>query len=208
MPLCTATEYKAWRGVTSSGYDTLYGTLIDTATAEIERLCGRTVGGFISTNGPFTETFDGDGTQYLRLSNGPISSITSIKYGNSDQTTIDSSGYTHDGKHAVMLLPRTSGAFLQRDDWGMPVTGVSGNVFPIGFKNVEVVYAAGYADTASVPDDLKLVCYRFVDHYAESRGGDMEKLTEAIGNTNVTVKATAEFSDRVLQLLAPWRPIL
>ena len=208
MALCTAAEYKAWRGVTSSGYDSLYGTLIDTATAEIERLCGRTVGGFISTNGPFTETFDGDGTQYLRLSNGPISSITSIKFGNTDQTTLDATSYTHDGRQTVMLLPRSTGSFVQRDDWGFPVTGNNGAVFPIGFQNVEVVYAAGYANTASVPDDLKLVCYRFVDHYAESRGHDLEKLSEAIGNTNVTVKSTAEFNDRVLQLLAPWRPIL
>lgn len=208
MPLCTTAEYKAWRGVTGSGFDALYATLIDTATAEIERLTGRTAGGFIATNGPFTETYDGDGTQSLRLSNGPISSITSIKFGNTDQTTLDSTSYVHDGRHTVMLLPRVTGAFVQRDDWGMPYTGANGAVFPLGYQNIEVVYAAGYADTASVPDDLKLVCYRFVDHYAESRGGDLEKLTEAIGNTNVTVKASAEFRQRIADLLAPWRPLL
>jgi hypothetical protein len=205
MALCTATEYKAWRGVTGSAYDTLYGTLIDTATAEIERLCGRTAGGFETAT--FTERFDGDGTQSLRLSNGPISSITSIKFGNADQTTIDSTTYTNDGRQTVMLLPRATGSFSQRDDWGQPVTGSSGSVFPFGFQNIEVVYVAGYAADA-IPDDLKLVCFRFVDHYASSRGNDMEVLTEAVGNTNVTLRSAPEFRERVIDTLAPWRAIL
>jgi len=205
MALCTAAEYKAWRGVTGSGYDTLYGTLIGTATAEIERMCGRTAGGFESANGPFTETFDGDGTQSLRVSNGPISSITSIKFGNTDQTTLDSTTYTNDGERTILLLPRATGSFSQRDDWGVPSLGSSGSVFPIGHQNVEVVYAAGYA---TIPDDLKLVCFRFVDHYAASRGNDMETLTEAVGNTNATLRSVPEFRMRMEDLLAPWRAIL
>lgn len=207
MALCTAAEYKAWRGVTSADYDTLYGTLIDTATAEVERMCGRTAGGFESANAPFTEKFDGDGTQTLRVSNGPISSITSVKFGNATQTTLDSTSYTHDSKRTVLLLPRSSGGFMQRDDWGQPSIGNGGSSFPEGFQNIEVVYSGGYAANA-IPDDLKLVCFRFVDHYADSRGHDMEKLSQAIGNTNATMKSTIEFRERMADMLAPWRAII
>ena len=68
MALCTLAEYKAWRGVSGTSWDTLYTTPIGTASAEIERMCNRTAGGFNTAT--FTETFDGDGSQTLTVSNG------------------------------------------------------------------------------------------------------------------------------------------
>ena len=204
MSLCTAAEYKDWRGITVSDWDTVLGVMITTATAEIERLCGRTAGGFESAT--FTEVFDGDGTQTLLVSNGPISSITSISVGNSDPSTLDASGYTHDSKRTVMRLPFDNGIGARVDDWGVPISSSSSEPgFTNGLQNISVVYVAGYA---TIPDDLKMVCYRFIDHYLDSRGRDFEKSAEAIGNANVTVRATADFTEKILSMLSRWRHVL
>jgi len=204
MALCTAAEYKAWRGITKTDWDTVLGVMITTATAEIERLCGRTAGGFESAT--FTEVFDGDGSQVLQVSNGPISSITSITIGNSDPSTLASTGYTHDSRFGIMRLPFETGGLVARDVWGEPVYGSSDRaVFTEGFQNITVVYVAGYA---TIPDDLKRVCYQFISHYFDSRGRDFEKAAQAIGNSNMTVKATAEFVAKKMDVLSSWRPIL
>ena len=205
MPLCTTAEYKAWRGITVTDWDTVLGVMITTATAEIERLTGRTAGGFESANAPFTEVFDGDGTQTLSVSNGPISSITSISVGNSDPTALDASGYTHDSDREISRIPASFGSGVRTDEWGSLVTAGGSAVFQEGHQNITVVYVAGYT---TIPDDLKMICYEFMDHYLESRGRDFEKVSEAVGNANVTVRATADFVERKMAILRPWRRVL
>ena len=201
MALCTVAEYKAERGIAVTGWDTLIGTEIDAATAEIERLTGRTAGGF--EGGSFVETFDGDGSQVLRVSNGPISSITYVKTGNATQTTVSASSYTFKDR-TILMIPKDNGGAARRDSWGdwMPV-GSRSPSFPDGYGNVEVSYTTSDA----VDDDLKRVCFEFVDHYMKRRGGDFAVATEAIGNTNVTMRTVAEFNEAKLALVGPWRPI-
>lgn len=203
MALATITEYKAWRGIETTAWDTLLTLLVATATAEIERLTGRTAGGFESAT--FTEVFDGDGSQTLQVANGPIASITSITSGNSNPTTLEATGYTHDSDRCIMLIPFDAGGGIRSDDFGvsLPLASRSPSFVP-GYQNVTVVYVAGYA---TIPADLKMVCYRFVDHYMDSRGRDFEKVSEAIGNTNTTVRSSDEFTARMLVYLSTWRAL-
>lgn len=203
MALCTAAEFKAWRGVTGTDWDTLIGDLIDSAQAEIERLCGRTAGGFESAS--FTEVFDGDGSQTLRVSNGPISSITSITVGNSDPVTLSADSYTFKDRTISRLPFNGGGSFVSRDGWGDPLPiGSRSPCFDEGVQNVTVVYTGGYA---TVPDDLKQVCYEFVAHALDSRGQDFGKQASVTGNTQYTYRTVAEFKEYKLMLTRPWRDL-
>jgi len=196
MAIVTASEYKTERGISGSDYDTILALYIEQATEEIESLCGRTSGGF--EGGTFTESFDGDDSDILRVSNGPISSITSIKLGNSNQSTVDSSAYTFRDRTIMAVAPRR-GSAVRRDSYGTFDDG--GFLFPFGSNNVEVVYATSDARN----DLLKGVAYDLIDHYLDSRGRDLEKLTEATGNTTITVRAAPDFRDRLLDKLRHWR---
>ena len=203
MALVSTSEYKAWRGVSGSDYDSTIAVLVPIAQRWVERVCGRTEGGFESDNAPFTEKLDGTGTQVIQVSNGPISSITSIKFGNGTQSTIDASTYSFQNR-TIMRIPKRGGATLHIDDWGDTIPfGVRRPNFPDGFQNIEVVYTAGYA-SGSIPDDLKYVIYRLVDHYLESRGRDIEKQAEVL-TTNYTLRPPEQLQSALLDLLRPWR---
>ena len=203
MALCTTAEFKTWRGVTGSDWDTAIGVLIASSQAEIERLCGRTAGGFESAS--FTEVFDGDGSQTLRVSNGPISSITSITVGNSDPVTLSADSYTFKDRTISRIPFNNPGAFVNRSGWGdiLPIASRS-PCFDEGVQNVTVVYTGGYA---TVPDDLKQVCYEFVAHQLDSRGQDFGKQAAAVGNTNYTYRSPADFKEYKLMLVSPWRSL-
>lgn len=205
MALVTASEYKTYRGLSGvTTYDTLIASLITLATARLERLCGRTSGGFEASNGPFTETFDGDGTPILRVSNGPISSITSVKVGSSSQTTLDASSYTIRGNQ--ILLINGSASELVWDSVSSGLTGAHRGVcFPEGAGNVEVVYEGGY-DT--VPGDLKLVVYEIMDHIWGTRGEDWSKASKAVGASNHTLRTEQEFVEHLNNLVRPWRQVI
>ena len=203
MALCTTAEFKTWRGVTGSDWDTAIGVLIASSQAEIERLCGRTAGGFESAS--FTEVFDGDGSQTLRVSNGPISSITSITVGNSDPVTLSADSYTFKDRTISRIPFNNPGAFVNRSGWGdiLPIASRS-PCFDEGVQNVTVAYTGGYA---TVPDDLKQVCYEFVAHYLDSRGQDFGKQAAVTGNTQYTYRTVAEFKEYKLMLTRPWRDL-
>lgn len=187
MPILDATEYKTRRGITGTDYDTILAIYVEQATEEIESLCGRTSGGFEGDT--FTEKFDGDGTPVLKVSNGPISSISSIKFGNSTQTTVDSGSYVF--KDRTIMFVR--GGYQTWDG--------SGVVTPCGYQNVEVVYTTASA----VNDHLQQVAAQLIDHYLDSRGRDFGKLTEVKGNTTITVRSAADFREKLLDMLRPWR---
>ena len=203
MALCTATEFKAWRGVTGSDYDSVITTLIASSQAEIERLTGRTEGGFESAS--FTEVLDGNGSQQIKVSNGPITAITSITVGNSDPATLSADSYTFKGRVISRLPFDGGGSLTTRDGWGDPLPiGGRSPCFAEGVQNVTVVYTGGYA---TVPDDLKQVCYEFVAHQLDSRGQDFGKQAAAVGNTNYTYRSPADFKEYKLMLVSPWRSL-
>jgi len=195
MAIVTESEYKTYRGIASTDYDTILADLVERSTDEIESLCGRTSGGFEGDT--FTETFDGEDTDILRVSNGPISSITSIKLGNSTQSTVDSSAYVFRDR-TIMSAAGRDGSRVYRDAYGSVSDGSF--LFPLGTNNIEVVYV-----TSDARDDLlKGAAFRLIDHYLDSRGRDNEKLTEALGTTT-TVRASPDFRDRLLHELRHWR---
>lgn len=205
MAIVTAAEYKAWRGITGSDYDTLIGTLADIATRKIERLTGRTAGGFESESSPYTEQVDGTGTQILRVSND-ISTITSIKVGKPGayDTTIEASGYTFRDR-SIMRLPHGSGRTYAVDDFGAAVYGGSRDPsWAEGYSNYEVIYTGGSA-VGDIDDDLKHAAYVLIDSYMDSRGRDIGKGAEAVGNANATYATPADVLERVMQLVRPWR---
>lgn len=203
MAICTTAEYKAERGITTTDWDTLTGTMIDTQTAKVERYCGRTAGGF--EGGTFTERFNGDGSQCLRVSNGAISSITSIKTGQTgSQSTVSASTYEHDGQRTIYCVPLDGGGNVRRDDWGqtLPI-GQSSPSFPRGFQNIEVVYVTASEAT----DDLKEAVYRLIDYQMASRGMNIAVASHAMGNETIAAKTASEFADWLAILLGPWRSI-
>ena len=204
--LITTPEYKAWRGIASTDYDATIGVLIGAAQSYIETETGRTPGGFESANGPFTETLDGDGTQLVKVSNGPITSITSIKVGNESPTTLSADSYSFRDR-TIVRLPRHRGSTIrQGDEWFNEDRAFlhRSPAFPFGYDNIEVVYTAGYA-SGEIPDALKLVAYRVMDHLMDSRGRDYEVSSEAIGGANVSMRNAQDLQARIRDLLRPWR---
>src|SRR5512133_1755835 len=113
---------------------TLAATLINSATALLERVCGRTFRSATSTN----EYLSGEGTPFLYLKNFPVTSITSLtlydRYSAADVWTL-----TED-----------------RDFYLDPETGrivAACGTFQDGRRNYRCTYVGGYA---TIPDDLKV----------------------------------------------------
>lgn len=200
--IITAAEYKSWRGLSGTAFDSQIDTLRVIADDLIQELAGCKFDA-----GTYTEIHDGDGTQELITDYVAISSITSIKIGNATQTTLTATTYGHDGDRKVFRLPRDDGQRYGVDDLGLPVNPM-GNPYPVfdlGYQNVELVYTAGYA-TASMPWALKRAAFMMVDSMFDTRGNDqLFTQTKTDSGVSSAMRTVAESNAAITAAIRPYR---
>lgn len=159
MAIITTAEFKTYRGITASTWDTLIGVLIGAAQAQAERWCGVSF-----DSNTYTQKYNGDGSDAIVLRVPYLTSITYIRIVAPDATydEIDSDTYTFDADAAIIKYQPAYVARFTRDAWGefeAPGFGVS-PCFPRGFQNIEVKFVGGYS---SMPSDLKMAMYQYID---------------------------------------------
>lgn len=115
-------------------YDTLFQSLINRKQKVIENYIG-----YHLEAEDYTESYDGEDEDTLYLNELPINSIASIT---SSDNLLDSELYEFYSKEGFVRL-------------------VSGNIFPKGVQNIEVVYNAGYT-SKTMPEDIKDACIQLV----------------------------------------------
>lgn len=131
--------------------DVLFKGYIEAATDFIETKCNITL---VSTT--HTLTCDGWPSDYIELTRGPVTSVTSVKYYTGDVlTTFSSSSYRTDTSLRNAQLRLVDSASWPSHD--------------TRHDAVEVVYVAGATNEATVDARAKLIIKWLVGHWYENR---------------------------------------
>ena len=185
--LALLSVYKTWLGIASTTYDTALQLVLDSASAEIRRWCGRdeTTGFATATR---TEYYDGNDEVTIQLREFPITSITSVsvRYAGGSTDTLDSTSYRVENTTGLLArIDATRGRFVSmRSDLQVPSgTFLPEPRFPQGFGNITVVYVGGYS---TIPSDLQMACMRMSDIMWSARGRDPTLTSEKIGDYSYT----------------------
>jgi hypothetical protein len=188
-------EFKPYLGIDtkSSGSDQILTLVANWITDRVEQVLNRK----LVTRGSITELHSPDHiTSSLYLRQYPIIGVTSVH--ESDSRTYDSTTLLTSGTDYIVNEPK--GKLIR--------TYSSGDVreWLVGFRTIQVLYTGGYADTASVPADIKLVAMReaailFREINRKEQG--MISISDAQGS--FTRLAPAEISKRMLDALADHR---
>lgn len=216
MALASLADYKATAGITSTDAtsDTALTQILLQAQAKMERLCGRRAAGFETAT--WTERVSGDDTSQLRVSQWPITSITSITRYSTDgsTTTVTSTDYRTapyaDNRGWIHLMGETAGRFPVIDDYGFLDPSSYGPIpaWSWGRDNYSIVYVGGYT---TVPDDLKAVLYEAVGMMYANRAGvalKSESIAGAGSSYTYTRMTKAEIDGALIEALRPWRGVL
>jgi uncharacterized phiE125 gp8 family phage protein len=175
----TGTGAKNWLKVVDDDDDGLIEALIKASREQFEHKTGRTA---LTTT--YTAYFDRFRGRIINLEKPPLQTVTSVKYLNKSSvwTTILSTWYRVEAK-------TDSGAIILLDDYEWPTDLLDGpNV-------IEVVYVAGYATAAAMPETSKQWMKCLVTDMYENRQSD----------TPSTVNQH-KFIDGLLDsLIVPWR---
>lgn len=148
----TLTEAKAWLKVSGSDEDTLITSLIQAARESAERYLGMAMG-----EQEITETFPVFYAWGFRLSVSPLISLTSIQYKDTggNTQTLSASQYGVDAQQRPPLV--------------YPKSYV---LFPMTYEvpdAVTVVYQAGYADVADIPQSIKTAMLLMIAEWYDNR---------------------------------------
>lgn len=170
--LFSTAEYNAYAGTSyASTAATVLPVMAALISKAVRRYCGRDLTtGFEAAT--WTQTYDGNGSDELQLSEWPVASITSIaeidNAGNS--TTVVSTTYRPTAAKGIVsklgaLSGRFAGAMTDQFlsvapviDYGPDAWGVRPN-WSLGVGNYSVVYVT----SGGVPEDVKYACYRMAD---------------------------------------------
>jgi hypothetical protein len=200
VALTTWADYKTWRGLAGSDYDTVGGVVLTQA----EAVAARAVGVDSLEANDYTETLDGSGTRTVWVRNFRVNSVASVKMLNADGTTASTLTTSEYSFNEWGAFQRVTSAGAQ-DDW----SGVrrrawpSHSVWPDGFQNIEIAYNAGYA---AAPDDLKLAIYKLIDTVLQNRGVDeITQVASGPGTLGIQLADVAQREDSVRLLLAGFR---
>ncbi len=149
MAILTLTQYKSYKGVTSTTDDTQRTNIINAVLSQVISYCNRTFDAYASS--PKTEYFDASYSS-VYPSEYPLGTITSVK------TSADA-GKTYD-----VTLEEYTDYIIDSDNSRIVALGdtfVSTN-YPI--NAIEVIYTGGYI---TVPEDLTLATINLVDYYLD-----------------------------------------
>lgn len=200
MAICTAAQYKTFKGISASTYDAQLAVVIPAAQAAVERFCNR-----VFDTATFTETFSGDASGFYLLKNAPITSITSVSRltrnsdGTETATALPVQSYRFDAETGeLFLVPRGKTKVTSHDYFGAPyVSNWAHPSFTEGFGNYRVVYVGAYGGSYSMPTDLQLAFYGYLDECLAAAlsavGGNLGVLSaETIGDYSYTRKSETE----------------
>lgn len=166
--LIDLTYAKAYLGISGTSYDTLLTDLIGAASKAVEGYCRRP---FEAAS--YTEYLDGNADTVLQVSKVPVTSLTSVTIGPNEATpeVIAGSDFVLDQATGQIKLKPTSTATPY---------------FPRGFRNVKVIYAAGFA---TIPDDVKLACAMIVSNAYNLHAKDNTLAAESLGDYSYQQRA-------------------
>ena len=159
--------------------------LILAASEAVENECDRKF-----TPQTLTETYDGDGTNSLLLDNYPVASVTSVTITDDDDvaTVILGAEFRIDSKTAEIQFKPSSTA-----DY---------TAFPVGFRNVSVVYVV----SAAIPEAVQQAVAETVSALYFHGTRDMGLSMEVMGSYTWSAgAATAAMPGSARALLAPLR---
>ncbi|QCT03295.1 hypothetical protein E6C60_2583 [Paenibacillus algicola] len=161
--LATLNKAKAFMGVSEEddSQDLTILSALAAASAAIERECNRSF-----EHKLYRQTLDGSGTQFLRLRNYPVESVSLLKVDGKEE---DADSFT---------IEPENGMLFRRSGW------------PQGARLVEVEYLAGYtlpsdetgAEPATLPENIQLACIMLAQILLRSPGVKSER----VGDISVT----------------------
>lgn len=182
--LCTATQVKAYLGITVSTYDTELARLARAATLRIERYCGRKF-----TRQARIEIIDGMGSDGIVLEATPIRRIAAVYTVDGDGTPeyVDPDDYRSNRNTGELRLVPSSVA-PHKPIWGSRAGAEFGvePSFPDDFQSVIVDYTGGWT---TIPEDLEQACIELIKHMFQSRSRDealQSETTEGYSYTNAS----------------------
>jgi len=145
--LFTLTEFKEQLSISGDGKDTPIEQIINRATATVEAYLGRQ----LVTRGNLTESHTPDGCfADLYLLEWPIITVTTVH--ESAERAYDADSLLTVADDYIVSKPAGK---IHRVFSG----GGGQRVWLPGFRTVQVVYSAGYANRSAVPDDIRSVCW-------------------------------------------------
>jgi len=155
--LITLTEYKTYRNIGSDTKDTQHGALVPIVSEFVENYCNRKFLDYYMSPG-ITEYFDGKNTK-VQLSQFPVNFVDAV-YISDDAglTTEQLSEDASDGRGYV--VDYLDGIVHSQNDLLQFIS-----VYSTAYKSLQIDYRAGYADIASIPQDLKLACFSLIEFY-------------------------------------------
>jgi hypothetical protein len=135
--LCELADLKAWLNIPGTTDDGLLQRLLTAVSTCMQNWMNRTI-----PSAPYTETRDGSGSDTLCLGNTPITAVTSLVVNGIPQVA------SSDGSQPGFVFSDSAVYLI-------------GSRFPVGRRNVQVVYTAGFA---TVPVDLAQACIEQAAH--------------------------------------------
>lgn len=207
MAFATATEWKTSRKIAGSGFDTEIAGFIASAQSIAESYCGYSQGGF--EHGERTYTFDGDGSQILKLPDAPIDTAETVTVSRIDDagtaTALDATEYRVVGPQGLIhRLPHDTsrGRFDGPDGWAYSPNWAE------GVQNWRVVCTTGWVVSGAGenrPKGLLEAVYKLVDTLGAERGSSLLRASIAAGSENYT-RLDAEGQARAMGWwFGPWR---
>jgi hypothetical protein len=139
---------------------------LSAASQAIERECNREFE--LKTH---RQRLDGSGTQFLRLRNFPIHSVSVVRH---DRNSLADDAYEIEPENGMLFKP---------------------HCWPVGTRNIEVEYSAGYilpsdtegAPEATLPRNYELACILYAQTLMQTPGVTSER----VGDISVTYAAAA-----------------
>lgn len=207
MAIISASDWKSYKGISASTYDTQLAVVIPAAQSAVEQWCGR-----VFDSATFTEKHNGNGWHRIVLKNAPITALTSITVVGPDGTseTVDSTTYTYEAETGIIGFQPASEGVLSVDEWGESETDGAWDVSPKfsgGFQNISVVYTGGYS-SGTMPAGLKLAMYQYVDVLMSQAVGGVGAgafKSERLGDYDYERMVGEESDALMVRLFGPWR---
>ena len=203
--LISLANYKVWAGISGTGEDTKLTLMLEAASAEIRRWCGRNLtNGFESATR--TENYDGTNGPTIQLIEWPITSITSVAERTADGTSTTLAATTYRVQATTGILSRVDverGRFTGYNNVGGidAVWGIDPN-FIDGFQNIVVVYVGGYS---TIPSDLQVACAKLTDMSRATAGANLALNSESIGQYSYTRANAADYETLQRNIINAYR---
>jgi len=180
VPIITLAEYKVYAGISGTAQDAKLNVQIPAIQAQLETLCNRKF-----DSAARTEYYDG-GNRSIVLQNAPATVLTSVKVVNKAKTALYTyalTGVRLEGTTGIVNIETADLAGTYDDYAPLPgsMTFEPSPQFPRGWRNIEIVNTAGYADV-DMPVDLKLLMYDLVATSVANAGVDQSMKGETLGH--------------------------